>query len=191
MLSTVVALSTVSSMAFAQCNLLTNPGFEDAGGSLSGWSEIWGNAFASTPWTDNIFRTGSAAGKAFGPFWQPGGTSGFGQAFAPTAGMVYELSGYSYVSSADPLFATDPCLRNHMVAKIEFYDGLSGTAMSSNEIVIADDNTPTDQWHRFSVSAPAPPGAVQVKALFIFVQPDELDAGAAFVDDVLFCESEP
>lgn len=192
----VLAWMTVSALctpSVAAPNLLANPGFEASGGSYDGWFVFGGTLDMSLPAGDNIIRSGAAAAKVFGSFEGcPGpptfGVGGFGQAFAPTAGMVYELSGYSFVSSADPMIGTDTCAENRMIAKIAFFNAAEGgTEISVNEIVIGDGNTPLDQWIPFSISAPAPAGALRVEALFLYFQPD-CDAGAVFVDDTSFCE---
>jgi hypothetical protein len=89
------ALATVASAASAETNLLTNPGFEDGGGSYDGWTILFGTGpNISTPATDNIFRSGSAASKIFGEFSGcpiPNfDVGGYGQFFPPTAGQIYD-----------------------------------------------------------------------------------------------------
>ncbi|MEJ2720975.1 MAG: FlgD immunoglobulin-like domain containing protein [bacterium] len=193
-LMTVVVLPAIDPGALAQCtNLLANPGFEDNGGSYDGWFTFGAGPQISTPATDNIFRSGSAAAKIYGEFtncpsFPQFDVGGFGQAFTPTVGRVYELSGYSFVSSADPLPGTDTCNSNRMIAQIAFFDAASqGNVLSRNEIVIGDGNSILDQWNEFFVSTVAPPGALRVEALFLFLQPG-CDTGSVFVDDVQFCE---
>jgi hypothetical protein len=191
----IAALIAAGLPASAGANLLVNPGFEDAGGSYNGWT-IYGNAPSiSTPATDNIARTGSAAAKVFGEFTGcpiPNFDSGgVGQSFAPTPGQIYEFSGYSYVSSGDPLTGSFLCASNRCVAKIVFYDAPSGGAeMCSNEILVAGPSTPTDTWSPFSVSVPAPAGAQRVESLILFLQPG-CDSGSTFVDDLMFREKTP
>jgi hypothetical protein len=78
-----------------------------------------------------------------------------------------------------------------MLAKIAFFNApVGGTELAANEIVIGDGNTVTEQWNAFSVSAPAPTGAVRVEALFLYLQP-ACDGGAVYVDDTSFDESTP
>ena len=108
-----LSLIVVSALAFgteapAQANLLVNPGFEAGGGSYSGWTTFGSGPQISTPATDNIHRTGIAAAKLYGEFTgcpsNPQFTVGGAfQAFTTTAGLVYEFSGYSFVSSADAI----------------------------------------------------------------------------------------
>ncbi len=183
--------------ASAGVNLLANPGFETGGGSYTGWFKFGSGPNLSLPTPgDNIFRSGTAASKTFGEFTGCPGTpgyrvGGFGQAFTPTSGRVYELSGYSFVSGADPIPGTDTCNRNRMIAKIVFFNMASGgSEISASEVVIGDYSTPINKWHHFTVSAPVPAGALRVEALFLFLQPG-CDPGAVYLDDVNFCETLP
>ncbi len=195
---TFVAALAIASQSFAQANLLTNPGFEAAGGSYNGWSTFPGNNVAlSLPAGDNIIRTGVAASKIFGAFPGCPGPGGFNVSgcfqslLAPTPGKLYRLSGYSYVSSADPIPGTDTCNKNRMIAKIVFFNAAGGgSEISSNEVVIGDGNSIRNQWNAFSVSAPVPPGALRVQAMFLYLQP-ACDGGAVYVDDTSFVELTP
>jgi hypothetical protein len=191
----IVALPTFGSQAFAQCtNKLTNPGFETGGGSYTGWFTFGSGTQLSLPSTDNIARTGVAAAKVFGQFTGCPSTpafnvGGFGQAFTPIVGRQYELSGYSYVSSTDPMPGTATCSHNRMIAQIAFFNATTGgSVIARNEVVIGDGNFPLNQWVPFSVSTVAPTGALRVEVLFLFLQP-ACETGSVFVDDVLFCES--
>lgn len=185
----------LASPATATVNLLTNPGFEDNGGSLDGWFII-GTTFVSNAGTDNIFRTGTAAAKTFGkgsgcplPTFD---VDGFGQAVAsPSVGDVYTFSGYSFVSSGDPLADSLTCNGNRAVAQIAFFDAVSGgSVLARNEIVVADGDFPLDQWVYFEVELPAPAGALRVEALILYLQPG-CDTGAAFLDDLSLCAETP
>ncbi|MDD3642607.1 MAG: FlgD immunoglobulin-like domain containing protein [Candidatus Krumholzibacteria bacterium] len=178
--------------AIAQTNMLANPGFEDGGGSYDGWFTFGAGVQLSTPGTDNIIRTGAAASKVYGEFTGcpvPNfDVGGFGQAFTPIAGRIYELGGYSFVSSADVIPGTNSCDFNRMIAKIVFFDApAGGNEIAGNEILIGDFDTPLDQWIEFSVSLPAPAAAQRVEALFLFLQPG-CDTGSVFVDDAWFYE---
>lgn len=177
-------------------NLFANPGFESTVPPYDGWVTFGSGIQLSLPGGDNIIRTGSAASKTYGEFTGcpgPGGFSvgGFFQTFTPTPGMEYELSGYSFVSSGDPIPGTSTCNGNRLIAKIVFFDApAGGNEISSNEVVIGDWNTALDTWLPFSVSAPCPAGALRVEALFLFLQP-ACDTGAVYVDDTSFCENTP
>jgi hypothetical protein len=174
--------------------LLTNPGFEETP-AYNGYFTFGSGVQWSTPSTDNIARTDTAAAKVYGeysgcpiPNFDVGG---FGQSFTPVVGQDYEFSGYSYVSSGDTIPGDDTCIGNRMIAKIVFFDAASGgNEISSNEIILGDWSTPRDVWVPFTVSAPAPTGALRVEALILFLQPG-CDDGAVFVDDLFFSENTP
>jgi hypothetical protein len=197
LLVTLLTVSVAGSQSFAEVNMLANPSFEDNGGSYDGWFTFGSGPQISTPGGDNIIRTGMAAAKIFGEFTGCPGSpqfdvGGFGQGFTPVAGMAYELRGFSFVSSGDPIPGTDTCNRNRLLAQIAFFDApVEGSVISTNEVVIGDGNFPTDVWRPFvAVSAPAPAGAQRVEAIFLFLQP-ECDQGAVYVDDTSFCEVTP
>ncbi|HMB71158.1 MAG TPA: hypothetical protein VKU85_17745, partial [bacterium] len=186
----------LASPAGAATNLLANPGFEDGGGSYNGWSIFFGSGpNISTPGTDNIIRSGSAAAKIFGEFTGcpiPNfDTGGFGQSFTPTGGQIYTFSGYSFVSGADPMTGADVCASNRCIAKISFFSApVGGLLLSANEIVVGAESTPQETWVPFSISAEAPAGAMRAEALIIFLQPG-CATGSVFLDDLSFCESAP
>jgi hypothetical protein len=186
------AAPAIVSEGLAQTNLLANPGFEEGGGSYTGWFTFGSGPQISTPSTDNIARTDTSAAKIYGefsfcpvPVFDVGG---FGQAFTPTAGLIYEFNGYSFVSSADSMYGMDTCNSNRCIAKVVFFDAASGgSELASNEVIIGDDTTPLEEWVPFSVSAPAPTGALRVEALILFLQPG-CDTGSVFIDDTTFYE---
>ena len=175
--------------------LLTNPGFEALGGSYSGWTTFGSGVQISTAATDNIFRNGAAASKVFGEFngcpIPNFDVGGYFQSFTPTVGQVYTFSGYSFVSSVDPLPGNDTCVKNRAIVKIVFYNApVGGAEIATNEFIIGDWSSRLDAWMPFSVSAPAPAGALRVQAMILFLQPG-CDTGAVFVDDLFFCENAP
>jgi len=189
----VLAVSTAGAQTCTGPSLLLNPGFEDNGGSYDGWFTFGGGVQLSLPAGDNIIRTGAAASKIYGEFTGCPGTGaftvgGYGQAFTPVVGKTYELTGYTYIATPDTIPGTDTCNGNRLIAKVVFFNAASGGAeLASNEIVIGDHATPRDTWNYFSVSTPAPAGALRVEALFLYLQP-ACDEGAVYVDDTAFCE---
>jgi len=193
-LAGVVLLAIGSPAVASGVQLLTNPGFEGTP-QYNGWFTFGSGVQWSTPSTDNIARTDTAAAKIYGEFngcpIPNFDVGGFGQSFTPVAGQDYEMSGYSFVSTADTLYGDDTCISNRVIAKIVFFNAASGgNEISSNEIIVGDWTTPRDVWVPFTVSAPTPPGALRVEALILFLQPG-CDEGAVYVDDLLFCESAP
>jgi hypothetical protein len=190
---TLIALSTIGSDSFAQTNLLANPGFEDGGGSYNGWFTFGNGVQLSLPGGDDIIRTGSAASKVYGEFTNcPDNpqfdVGGYGQAFTPTGGKIYEFNGYAFMSEGDVIPGTDICASNRCLARVAFFDADSaGNELCGSEIIIGGVNTVPGQWNRFSVSAPAPASAQRVEALILFLQPG-CDTGSVFIDDTSFFE---
>jgi hypothetical protein len=191
--SALVAALAVVTPSFAQDNMLVNPGFENG---YAGWFTFGSGVQLSTPSTDSIARTDTVASKIFGEFTMCPtprfDVGGYVQIFAPTEEKAYQFSGYSYMSSTDPIPGSDVCTGNRAIAKIVFFDAPSfGNEISSNEIIIGDYSTPQDEWHPFTVvSAPTPPGAVRVEALILFLQPG-CDTGSVFIDDLDLREITP
>ena len=186
-----VALLTVSaigSQSFAQ-NMLANPGFEALGGSYDGWFTFGDGVQLSTPDGDNVIRTDSTASKIYGEFSGCPGSGGFtvggyGQIFTPVVGRTYEFGGYSFISIDDVIPGDTNCDYNRCVAKVVFFNAaVGGAEISGNEIVIGEWDTPVDQWLEFSVSAIAPPGALRMEALILFLQPG-CDTGSVYIDDL-------
>lgn len=187
-------LCSASLAAFAvgasAANLLTNPGFETGGGTYTGYFTFGAGVQMSTPTTDNIYLSGIAAAKIYGGFngcpnAPAFNVGGFGQAVTTiTAGQTYAFSGASFVSSADSIPGTATCSKNRCIAKIVFFDALSGgNELVGDEQVIGDGNTVKDAWHPFYVSAIAPANARRVEALILYLQPG-CDPGSVFVDNL-------
>jgi len=190
-----LAATLVVGAAASQANMLANPGFEDGGGSYSGW-DTFGNGpnISVAGDEDDIYRSGIAAAKIYGEFnncpdFPQFDVGGVFQAFSVTPGTEYQFSGYSYVSSADTIPGMDTCLGNRLIAKIVFFNG-SGIEIASNEVILGDWSTPLDQWIPFSVSAPVPSTAATVQPMLLFLQPG-CDEGSVFVDDLVFVENTP
>lgn len=178
-----------ATLAHASVNLLTNPGFEDGGGSYTGYFTFGAGVQISTPATDNIAFQGVTAAKIYGgfngcpnaPVFNVGG---FGQAKTPVVGQVYSFSGVSFVSSADSIPGTATCSKNRCIAKLVFFDALSGgNEIVGDEQVIGDGNTVRDRWNPFFVSAVCPANAKRVEALILYLQP-ACDPGSVFVDEL-------
>ena len=189
-LSTLAVAGVCSVTTPAQAaNMLTNPGFETGAGTYTGWTTFGSGVQLSTPATDNIFRSGAAASKIFGgfngcPLAPTFNVGGYLQSFSPTVGNTYEFSGFAYIASTDPISGTNTCVNNRVIAKLAFFNAVSGGAeIASSEIVIGDGNTALNAWKGFTFSAPAPSGALRVEALILFLQPG-CATGSVFVDDL-------
>lgn len=191
-LAVFLAAAALAPAPAAAQNLLANPGFESG---YAGWTTFGNGVQLSAASGDFIVRTGTEASKIYGEFTgcpiPSFDVGGYFQSFTPVAGRDYEFSGYARVSSDDPMLGTVTCQKNRCVAKIAFFNAASGgTEISSNEIVIADGNTPLNQWVPFAVTAPVPPGALRMEALILFLQP-ACDEGAVFVDDLFLASRVP
>lgn len=174
----------------ASPNLLANPGFEANGGGYSGYFTFGSGVQLSTPATDNIALGGVTAAKVYGGFAGCPSTpsfsvGGFGQAFTnPVAGRTYTFSGFSFVSSADPMLGTDVCTKNRMIAKLVFFDALSGgNEIQGEEVLLGSGLSPVNTWVPFSIEGTVPSNARRVEALILFLQPG-CDGGSVFVDDL-------
>jgi beta-glucanase (GH16 family) len=178
-----VAMIVLASAGWAH-GQLANPGFEDSGGSLAGW-QIFNNTAGNVTVTSTTPHTGSWAASLSGPSSGGGGTSysGITQGLETTSGVVWTAS--AYVRHNSGFILEDD---NQLLMKIEFYrrfGGLHGTADFIDEVVIAglDIRTSSSRWHRITLSAVAPPDAVEARVAFVFVQHGS-DGGTALVDDV-------
>jgi hypothetical protein len=160
-------------------NLLINPNFDDAGGSLNGWI-AFGNASADP----NISLSAPASGKMFGNFSGGFDVTGIFQAFPATEADEYTMSASSFVGSFDPLSGTGPDDFNWAEMKIVFKDA-GNAEIGANAVIIADGTVPQDEWRPFTVSATAPAGTASVEAFFLFLQPFN-DGGSVFVDNATF-----
>lgn len=167
-------------------NMLTNPSFDDAGGSFNGWF-TFGNAFLNAP--DEVFQSAPAAGKMFGNFTGGFNVTGILQAFPANSGETYTFTGWSHVRSADAMVGNGPPNDNWVVMKIAFFDApAGGNEIGGGETTIASGLTPQDQWLFNTVTATSPCGTQRVEALFLYLQP-LWDGGAVFVDDATFSMS--
>ena len=187
-----LTLALAAPTASAQ-NLLTNPGFEDLGGSFNAWTVFGVGEDISTPLNDDIYLSGTAAAKVFGGFtgcpFPVFDASGFFQEIPVTPGKLYRYTGSTYISPADPIPGTSPCFNNRALAKISFRDA-GGNEVQSNEVTVGNPFTPVDQWLPFDVSSPAPANAVSAQIFIIFLQPG-CATGAVFADDLSVTENDP
>ena len=164
-------------------NMLTNPNFDDGGGSFNGWF-TFGNAFLSLP--EEVALSAPASGKMFGNFSGGFNVSGIFQAFPASANQTFTFSGYSHVRSADPMVGVGLPDNNWVVMKMAFFDApAGGNEIGGAEVIIADGTTPVDQWHFNTVTGTSPCGTQRVEALFLYLQP-QFDPGAVFVDNASF-----
>lgn len=162
--------------------VLFNSSFDRFGESLEPWIGT-GNVIVApvTP------RSGTNALKIFGQFiGVPNVTEAYQDVAPAQEGQTWELECYARHNdlTGNPLgdYLRDGCFAE---MKIAFYDG-SDTLLSSNGVVILDENDPRDQYfHRGPIQATAPAGTVKARAVIAYTQ--YLDAGGAvLIDDVSF-----
>lgn len=151
--------------------LVANAGFESA---LTSWSK-WGNAFSS----NFAPRTGTLSGKMFGNFTGAPNTTALHQTIAATPGENYSAQVWWLNDSRDRMQGS-----NYADTRIEFLNS-AGTALSTSSKRSLDANSPADAYRWVEVEGVAPQGTVQAKLVLQFNQFNN-QAGAAFMDDVLF-----
>jgi hypothetical protein len=116
----------------------------------------------------------------FGPFGDPGGTSGMYQTFPAVPYSEWTFSVHSLTTcEEDPIYLTND---NYASAKLVFQDG-GGAVLDSTEIVIADNTSPLGTWTKHTCVATAPKGTETVSAYILYIQPTLVN-GAVWVDDL-------
>ena len=166
-----------------------NPGFEENGGSLAGWT-LFGNEIVDVQnisSSSEMALEGARSLKLFGAFVEGSESySGVSQGITVAAGDQVEAKLSARVQSADSLAGTD----NSVVMKVEFFR-VHGAKFGSSEmiseevLVIADGDAQQDAWAPHSISATAPEGAVEARLTIVFVQP-KMAAGSIYIDQVDF-----
>ena len=170
-------------------NLLSNPGFDDGGGSLDGWS-VFGNTISNVSANGDLANDGTHALKIYGQFNGPNNLSGVSQGVAISEGASLRAEASTRTPSWDTLFGKD----NDVTMKIEFYS-VFGAASGSGDFLgevsqlIHDGSSAEDIWLDHALEAIAPEDAVEARLSFVFRQPDN-DNGAIWIDSAgLFLES--
>ncbi len=166
--------------------MLTNPGFEQQGGSLSGWT-----VFAHQPAgeanvrvsTDAVLE-GDASLTLQGFSHQLDAFCGVTQSIEVAPGEVVTAELSSIVRPEDTFAGS----KNLAVVKIEFYSEFgapyeSDKLLDYRELYFANGWTPEDQWIRHSLEATAPDDAVEARLAIVFKQL-EPTSGAVHIDQV-------
>jgi hypothetical protein len=181
-----LAIGSSASDLSAQ-NLLANPGFE---GSLAGWNTFGGPVYQenANPAAGIVPRSGSGLCKVFGQFTGGFNVTGCYQSFPATVGQTFTLDCWSRHTSSDAMVGNGAPNANWAVMKIAFFDA-GGTELQGFERTVLDGTFPIDSWiDNAPVTGTAPPGAVTVQALLLFLQP-AFDPGALQIDDIEFTTS--
>lgn len=161
-----------------------NGSFDDLGGSLAHWS-VFGNSAGNVQAHREAVLDGTDSLKIYGQFNGAENYSGVQQGISVEPGDRLSATAKAMVLSSDDLAGG-----NRVVMKFDYFTemgALFGTPqyLGSDEIQIADAATTNDFWHSHELTGTAPPGAVEARLAFVFVQPD-FDGGAIHIDDVEF-----
>lgn len=174
-------LSLDTSAGTSEPNLLVNPDFSSP--LATGWSSF-GNAIRDTR-AFTVRSTGGSA-KLFSTFVADS-PSGLFQSFPATRATGWKLEAWALnTCQENPLTGTND---NYLVARIVFRDSQSNE-VGSEQVVLADKNSPLGTWTKHTVLALAPTGTTSVDAFLLFISPT-LQGGNIFVDDVLFKQLDP
>ncbi|MGD9636040.1 MAG: glycoside hydrolase family 97 catalytic domain-containing protein [Pirellulales bacterium] len=165
-----------------------NGDFEAGGGSLAGW-HVFGNrtgAEANVLVHREVVKDGDASLKLSGQMSGGENYSGVTQGISVRGGDRVRARLGAFVRSQEPLDGS----RNRVYMKIEFYshwaEYFGGPAMLDvKEKLIADADTPVDQWLERELTAVAPAGAVEARLSLVFAQAAD-ERGAIHIDDVDF-----
>jgi hypothetical protein len=167
----------------ASANELANPGFET--GDFTGWG-YFGNAYVEDEIPEEpghfVPYEGLYLCSMFGN-WSGGfNVSGIFQEFPTCEGDEWHLSCKARHSGWDPM-TVDGVDDNWMVMKIAWFDS-AHTEFEGVEMRILDGTDSIDTWFdRGPLVGIAPPGAVTMQALILYLQP-LWDGGAGHVDNV-------
>jgi hypothetical protein len=176
-----IGVFVLASAAVAQ-NMLANPGFET--GDFTGWN-TFGNAFVEDEIPEEPGRFVPCEGlylcSMFGNFTGGFNVSGIFQEFPTCEGDEWHFSCQSRHSGWDPMTA-DGADDNWVVMKIAWFDS-TYTEFDGIEVRILDGTYAIDTcFANGPLIGVAPPGAVTMQALILYLQP-LWDGGAAHVDD--------
>jgi len=164
---------------------LVNPGFEQAGGSLQGWTRF-NNVVPNVVASNDTPRSGAACAKTFGGFNGNPNWSGLFQNLPAFGGQMWQANAHARHNAGDALTGTP----NRVWMKVEFYRVAGGSYGSADmlyetQLEILSGASPTDTWTANTLSAFAPAETVEARIVFVFEQAASA-AGAALLDDVSF-----
>ncbi|MEM9295252.1 MAG: family 16 glycosylhydrolase [Planctomycetota bacterium] len=161
--------------------LLDNPGFDDNGGSLSGWT-AFGNSNGNVSASNQVALDGTSSLKLFGQSNDDTNFSGAFQSIEVAEGDLVRAEASAFTPSWDSIVGTS----NQTILRIEFYSetgadfGSSGYLGATAETLL-NGSSLEDLWQDFSLEVEAPAGAVEARLAFLFFQPND-QAGAVWID---------
>lgn len=159
-------------------------GFSAAGGSLDAWS-VFGSTNGNVSASDEAVLTGDKSLKVYGQFnGVMNNGSGVAQSVSVSPNDLVTVSLSSFVRSIDGLAGTE----NFAEARIEFYSVFGAQSdseafISGKTLRFADSDSLPDVWSQTSLSAVAPPNAVEGRLIIQFTQPSG-QTGAVHIDSV-------
>lgn len=150
---------------------LGNPGFES--GTLSSWNRFGPNIFV-----ENFApKTGTRHAKIFGQFNGQENFTGIFQDLPARSGQVWRASAYLMTATNDALQGA-----NRVEMKLEFLGPNGFLDVKLAPLFTA--STPQGVYLPFSVSGTAPEGCTVARVTFVFIQANNADFGAIYIDDV-------
>ena len=170
-------------------SLISDPGFEEDGGTLANWTtfnDTIGNIHSDygTP------LDGERSLKLYGQFNSEDNYSGAFQSVAIDGGSRIVAGAHSLTRSEDSIVGTG----NEVEMKLEFYsqfgaDYGSKFFLGESSVTVADTGSPEDAWSYFQIDEVSPLDAVEARLTFVFLQPDTNDGGSVFIDSVTLHQS--
>lgn len=165
----------------AGVDLLSNPGFDENGGTLDGWTDF-GNVIDNVSPNNQLSEGGRHAVKIYGQFNGGENFSGISQGVAVSEGDVLRAEASTHTPSWDTLFGKS----NEVTMKVEFYSDFGAGYGSSDFLgevsqIVHNGSSPENTWLDHSLDAVAPAGAVEARLLLMLRQPGN-DNGAVWID---------
>lgn len=186
-----VALSifggALASLAHAQLN---NPGFEQSGSALSGWT-VFNNAVPNVTISTTTPRSGSRCAKVFGGFNGDPNYSGYFQNVPASGGQLWQANGHFRHNGGDALTGT----QNRAMLKVEFYRVQNGAYGSPDmlletQLECLNAASPQNLWIAATHTAVAPPSTVEARLVVVFEQRGN-GGGSCLIDDMTFSATTP
>lgn len=167
-----------------------NGGFEDNGGSLGAWTKF-GDAINNVSSGNEQVRTGSESLKLYGQFNGETNFSGVTQGLTVTPGQELTATASALIASNDSIAESG----NFVDLKFDYFSEQHGEFgspqyLGSDSISLVNGSSANDVWITRTLSAVAPPGAVEARGVLVFGQQNDA-GGAVHVDDVNFAIVSP
>ncbi|MCA9260943.1 MAG: glycoside hydrolase family 16 protein, partial [Planctomycetales bacterium] len=164
-----------------------NGDFEENEGSLAQWTVFGRTSSGNVQTHHEAVASGEHSLKLFGQFTNQVNYSGVEQGISVAAGDVIRATVDAMIRAADAL-AGD----NRVEMKFDYYNESGGLfassayiANESQSLLVADAQSPTDQWLTRELVDVVADGAVVARLALVFTQP-AMDAGAVHIDNVHF-----